>query len=112
MGMCWGSTVELCGLNLGSDNLGMLTIYPYRALCVQSNSAQKGINLNQGSDTWGQWGLILTKLANGCDLNIGVFRSAWISGDLGVYVLVNLLDGVCFCGCLWFMKVYLNMFYV
>ena len=45
----------------------------YRAPCVQSDSARKLSNLNYGSD----WGLILAKLVNSCEMNFGVFPSVW-----------------------------------
>ena len=40
-------------------------------------------------DSWGQWGLILTKFFNGCELNLGVFRSAWISEMLNVCFILS-----------------------
>ena len=64
--------------------LGMLTRYPCRALCVQRDSARIWSTVSYGSDTWGQWGLILTKLVNGCELNFGAFRSLWIWEMLNV----------------------------
>ena len=69
----------------------MLTRYLYWALCVQSDSARKLINVNYGSDTWGQWGLILTQLVNGYVLNFSVFRSVWISEMLKICSRVSFL---------------------
>ena len=65
----------------------------------KSDSAQKLINLGFGSDTRGRWGLIVTAMVNGCELNFGVFQSVWISKILSGCFSFNFLEGVCFCGC-------------
>ena len=61
------------GIFLDVDLIG----YADRALYVQSESALKGRYLSSGSGAWGRWGLILTTLVNGCELDFGIFRSGW-----------------------------------
>ena len=51
---------------------------------MQRDSALKGRNLSSESGARGRWGLILTTLVNGCELNFGIFRSGWISKILSV----------------------------